>query len=178
MCSSVSRPDAQIRYHSSDQQQRHNPAVLRPSRRACQRSATVVRRRVKRTRSSPTPVRGAIPVRLMRTLTRAPQVNRPPLSADKKAAPASDRAAHLQLIRQHGSVSPLVRLSAANAESRSLADRRLSLRAVSFVTIVLLPIAVAAVYLFVIAADQYVAEFRFSLSTVDKPPLEPVSRLN
>ncbi len=116
-------------------------------------------------------------MRLMRTLTRAPQVNRPPLSADKKAAPASDRAAHLQLIRQHGSVSPLVRLSAANAESRSLADRRLSLRAVSFATIVLLPIAVAAAYLFVIAADQYVAEFRFSLSTVDKQRLDPVSLL-
>jgi capsular polysaccharide transport system permease protein len=41
----------------------------------------------------------------------------------------------------------------------------------------LLPIALAASYLFLIAADQYVAEFRFSLNTADTPRLDPLSLL-
>jgi capsular polysaccharide transport system permease protein len=36
---------------------------------------------------------------------------------------------------------------------------------------------VAAVYLFTIAADQYVSEFRFSLSSIDPPRLDPLSLL-
>jgi capsular polysaccharide transport system permease protein len=47
----------------------------------------------------------------------------------------------------------------------------------SFIALVLLPIMVAAVYLFAIAADQYVSEFRFSLNSIDPPRLDPLSLL-
>ena len=45
--------------------------------------------------------------------------------------------------------------------------RRFPVRLLSFVVVVLVPVALAAVYYFVIAADQYVAEFRFALRTVE-----------
>src|SRR5438270_12212490 len=47
----------------------------------------------------------------------------------------------------------------------------------SFIAFVLVPIMVVAVYLFTIAADQYVSEFRFSLSSIDPPRLDPLSLL-
>jgi capsular polysaccharide transport system permease protein len=53
-------------------------------------------------------------------------------------------------------------------------SRLLSLRAVSFVVVVLLPVLAAAVYYLAIAGDQYVAEFRMSLRTVDAPRVEPI----
>jgi capsular polysaccharide transport system permease protein len=60
---------------------------------------------------------------------------------------------------------------AATAQPRPL----LSLRALSFVLVVLLPTAVGADYLFAVAARQYVAEFRFTLSTAEAPRLDPLS---
>ncbi|HML09434.1 MAG TPA: hypothetical protein VK432_01145 [Stellaceae bacterium] len=48
----------------------------------------------------------------------------------------------------------------------------LSTRAASFIVVVLLPVAFAAIHYFLIAADQYVAEFRMSLRTVDTPRIE------
>jgi capsular polysaccharide transport system permease protein len=54
---------------------------------------------------------------------------------------------------------------------------RPSLRALSFIALVLLPTAVAADYYFAVAADQYVALFRFTLNTVDAPRLDPLSLL-
>ncbi len=47
----------------------------------------------------------------------------------------------------------------------------------SFVVLVLLPIAAAADYYFVIATDQYVAELRFTLSTVDTPHVDRLALL-
>ncbi|HTT81517.1 MAG TPA: hypothetical protein VMF86_17760 [Stellaceae bacterium] len=55
---------------------------------------------------------------------------------------------------------------------------RLAPRALSFILVVVLPIAVAADYYFAVAANQYVAEFRFTLSTVDVPRLDPLSLLS
>lgn len=46
---------------------------------------------------------------------------------------------------------------------------RLSPGRLSFMSVVLLPIAIAALYYFAIAADQYVSEFRFSLRAADPP---------
>jgi len=51
--------------------------------------------------------------------------------------------------------------------------RRLPLLWLSFVMIVALPAAVAAVYYFLIAADQYVAEFRFALRSGEPVRNEP-----
>jgi capsular polysaccharide transport system permease protein len=45
--------------------------------------------------------------------------------------------------------------------------RRDPVRLVSLVVVVLVPVTLAAVYYFLIAADQYVAEFRFALRTVE-----------
>jgi capsular polysaccharide transport system permease protein len=54
-----------------------------------------------------------------------------------------------------------------------------ALRLLSFILIVVLPVAVAAEYYFAIAADQYVAEFRFTLSTAETPrPDPPLSLLS
>jgi capsular polysaccharide transport system permease protein len=47
-------------------------------------------------------------------------------------------------------------------------------RALSFVVVVLLPVVAAAAYYLAIAADQYVAEFRMSLRSVDAPRIEPI----
>jgi capsular polysaccharide transport system permease protein len=55
---------------------------------------------------------------------------------------------------------------------------RPSLRWLSFVVLVVLPSAIAAVYCFAIAADQYVAEFRFTLSTAESPHFDPLSLLS
>ena len=45
--------------------------------------------------------------------------------------------------------------------------RRFPLGLVSFLAVVLLPLALAALYYFFVAADQYVAEFRFALRSVE-----------
>jgi capsular polysaccharide transport system permease protein len=68
--------------------------------------------------------------------------------------------------------TPLVfpRRDGATATAR----RQVSLRTISFVTVVLIPVAIAAVYYLGIAADQFVAEFRMSLRTVDAPRVEPL----
>ena len=56
--------------------------------------------------------------------------------------------------------------------ARRLPNWFLSLRALSFIAAVLLPIAVVAIYEFAIAADQYVAEFRMTLRSADAPRIE------
>jgi capsular polysaccharide transport system permease protein len=60
---------------------------------------------------------------------------------------------------------------------RLLGPPRQSLRVVSFVAVVLMPVAIVAAYFFAVAADQYVAEFRFTLSTIEPPRLDPLSLL-
>jgi hypothetical protein len=54
---------------------------------------------------------------------------------------------------------------------------RPSLRGLSFMVLVLIPIAVAGAYYFAVASDQYIAEFRFTLNTVDPPRVDPLSLL-
>ncbi|HEV2100074.1 MAG TPA: hypothetical protein VGR45_14275 [Stellaceae bacterium] len=50
---------------------------------------------------------------------------------------------------------------------------RLPLAAVTFVLMVVLPVALAAIYYFFIAADQYVAEFRFGLRSAEPARADP-----
>ncbi len=52
---------------------------------------------------------------------------------------------------------------------------RLTARGLSFVMMVAVPVAAAMIYYLLIAADQYVAEFRLSLRTVDQPRVEALS---
>jgi capsular polysaccharide transport system permease protein len=49
---------------------------------------------------------------------------------------------------------------------------RLSLGRLSFAVVVVLPVVLAAVYYFLVAADQYVAEFRFAVRSAEPAPSE------
>lgn len=76
-----------------------------------------------------------------------------------------------------GDPAPVTRLVFPLTTQTIMASPRrgwLSLRALTFIIVVLAPLAVAAVYYLSIAADQYVAEFRLSLRTVDAPRVEPL----
>lgn len=118
-------------------------------------------------------------MRLARRLTRAPELVRPaaaagdhPVAAARRGAPALHPAA------MSGSVpAVLERGIPGGAAFVSRARARLSLRLLSFVALVVLPTAITAVYYFAVAADQYVAEFRFTLSSAEAPRFEPMSLL-
>jgi len=56
-----------------------------------------------------------------------------------------------------------------------LPARRLTARSLAFLAVVAMPVAVAAVYYLLIAADQYVAEFRLTLRTADPPRIDTVA---
>jgi capsular polysaccharide transport system permease protein len=71
-------------------------------------------------------------------------------------------------------VTPLFLPVRSRAASHQLPRRLVSLRALSFVIVVLLPVVAAGAYYLAIAADQYTAEFRMSLRTVDAPRVEPL----
>src|SRR4029077_18137447 len=75
-------------------------------------------------------------------------------------------------IRRRSSEGSNLSMDARPAERRQPSPILLS-----FIAVVLVPVAVVAVYLFVIATDQYVSEFRFSLNSVDPPRLDPLSLL-
>jgi capsular polysaccharide transport system permease protein len=53
--------------------------------------------------------------------------------------------------------------------------RPLSARGLSFLLVVAAPVTVAAIYYLLAAANQYVAEFRLSLRTVDQPRVEALA---
>lgn len=57
------------------------------------------------------------------------------------------------------------------------AQPRIPYASISFVLVVLLPVAIAAAYYFLIAADQYVAEFRFGLRSAEPVRAEPAGFL-
>jgi capsular polysaccharide transport system permease protein len=71
-------------------------------------------------------------------------------------------------------VTPFFFSSQPRRVAPKLSQRLPSLRTVSFAAVVALPVAIAAFYYLAIAADQYVAEFRMSLRTVDAPRVEPL----
>ncbi len=103
--------------------------------------------------------------------TRAPATgDRADQPAGERSAPAfaTATAATLPVAADSvGQVAVLPRRSFTGGPSQSERRRRIPLRLLTFVIIVLVPSVVAAVYYFFIAADQYVAEFRFALRAVD-----------
>lgn len=108
------------------------------------------------------------------SLTRALALARPlppeyPASAQAEAAPPA---------RAEGgrALSVFTRLALVPAGTPALRQARPSLRGLSFVALVLTPIAVAAAYYFAVAADQYLAEFRFTLNTVEPVRVDPLLR--
>src|SRR4051812_41223246 len=117
-------------------------------------------------------------MRLKQAPITAPQLERSPAAAENEARLAPARLPwFLAAENAHSLPTPVFRLAETGREARAGMSSRLSPRMLSFAAVVLLPIALAASYLFVIAADQYVAEFRFSLNTADAPRLDPLSLL-
>jgi capsular polysaccharide transport system permease protein len=100
---------------------------------------------------------------------------RPPALARPVAAVASDNAPPAIAGTQRALVE-LAHPTPATREPAALPARRPA-RALSFIVLVLIPTAVAAAYYFAVAADQYVAEFRFTLNTSDPPRLDALSLL-
>jgi capsular polysaccharide transport system permease protein len=58
-------------------------------------------------------------------------------------------------------------IAVLQAQEFAARRRRAPVRLLSLVVVVLVPVTLAAVYYFLIAADQYIAEFRFALRTVE-----------
>lgn len=91
-----------------------------------------------------------------------------------RQSPLAPAGSQLPTNATGGTVMPLVFPRRAATATPGPQHRFASPRTLSFVLVVLLPVVAAAVYLLAIAADQYVAEFRMSLRTVDAPRIEPL----
>ncbi len=98
------------------------------------------------------------------TLTRALAIARP-------LSPAAEHPITAPRDGRHG----LTRLSPVRIGTPAIRHARLSPRSLSFAALVVMPIVIAAAYYFAVAADQYIAEFRFTLNTVDPPRFDPLS---
>ena len=118
-------------------------------------------------------------MRLIQALLRAPDLRRESGAGDQHSVVRVDRPlVHSRanaVLRQLPAT--LARGSALNAVSGPLNGTKPSLRALSFALLVLLPVTISSAYYFLIAADQFVAEFRFSLSSVERPRFDPLSLL-
>ncbi len=114
-------------------------------------------------------------MRFSSSLTRAPSTRPQPAVAEHHVAAPPAAAVPVPTGHQRAVVG-FVRPTLLPHRQR-LSDVGPSLRALSFLIIVVLPTAVAAAYYFAVAADQYVAEFRFTLNTADPPRLDPLSLL-
>jgi len=110
-------------------------------------------------------------------LTRAPPVAPVFSAAADHPVMAPSGTALLAPAGRRGALTEFTRPALAPAASQRPQRARPSLRALSFVALVLMPTAVSAVYYFAVAADQYVTEFRFTLNTVDPPRVDPLSLL-
>jgi capsular polysaccharide transport system permease protein len=74
-----------------------------------------------------------------------------------------------------GAPAPVTRLVYSSPAGLAAADPQrkiLPLRALSFLVVVAFPVAIASVYYFAVAADQYVTEFRMTLRQADTPRVE------
>jgi len=111
------------------------------------------------------------------TLTRALAIVRPPSPAAEHPIAAQAEAARPVPTEARPAPAVLPRLSLVRAATPAIRQTRPSLRGLSFAALVVVPIAVTAAYYFAIAADQYVAEFRFTLNAVDPPRFDPLSLL-
>ncbi|MBV8088682.1 MAG: hypothetical protein JO139_03770, partial [Alphaproteobacteria bacterium] len=86
-------------------------------------------------------------------------------------AVASPGALALPLSSQGGGEIAVLSRSKGSGRRR----RRRPAVLLSFLVMVALPLALAGVYLFFVAADQYVAEFRFALRSAEPEPRDPTA---
>jgi capsular polysaccharide transport system permease protein len=102
----------------------------------------------------------------------APAIAAPPVAANPAGSPPLPGATGLPVPAGQREMAPAgdPRLF---AETAAAAPRRgLSFAGLSFVLVVALPVTLAVIYYFLVAADQYAAEFRFALRSA-----EPVREL-
>jgi capsular polysaccharide transport system permease protein len=78
---------------------------------------------------------------------------------------------------ESGRIAVFPRRELAREIASTAEKRQFPFRLLSFVVVVALPTILAGVYYFLIAADQYVAEFRFALRTVEPVRIDPGSIL-
>jgi len=86
-----------------------------------------------------------------------------PLAAERAGVPMAPPSSN------SGQVVRLAPHDLAVSPQAARRRRRLSPRWISFVAVVVLPVALVAAYYFAVAADQYVSEFRFTLRTAEMP---------
>ena len=78
---------------------------------------------------------------------------------------------------ESGRIAVFPRRELAGETASTAEKRQFPFRLLSFVVVAALPTILAGVYYFLIAADQYVAEFRFALRTVEPVRIDPGSIL-
>jgi capsular polysaccharide transport system permease protein len=101
----------------------------------------------------------------------SPRVSQPSAEETDRAVAAPPTAAVVAAPAHGGrSIAILEGRQGSPAEPR----RRRSLRWVSFVVVVALPVVTAGAYYYFVAADQYVAEFRFALRSAEPQRHDPV----
>ena len=96
--------------------------------------------------------------------------NLTPADEAKNAAVAQTGANVVPLPSEGGGKITVVNRSQGSPESRR---RRSPVVLCTFLIVVALPVLLAGVYLFFVAADQYVAEFRFALRSAEPEPRVP-----
>jgi capsular polysaccharide transport system permease protein len=88
-------------------------------------------------------------------------------------APGGPALAWLPALRSTGVATP----ESGTAHPLSGFRPRLSPRLFAFIAVVVVPTLLTAFYLFAVASDQYVAEFRFTLNSAEAPRFDPASLL-
>ena len=118
-------------------------------------------------------------MRLIQALFRAPDLPRGNGAGDQHSGVKMGRPLVYSPVRAvlHQLPATLAHGLELSAVSGPANGAKPSLRALSFALLVLLPVTISGAYYFLIAADQFVAEFRFSLSSVGKPRFDPLSLL-
>jgi hypothetical protein len=106
----------------------------------------------------------------------APPAGGPVAVASLTAIPAraDPVSTSLPAVRRAGAVAP----ETGDARRASGSRVRLSRRLLSFIAVVVAPTALAGFYLFGMASDQYVAEFRFTLNSAEAARFDPTPLLS
>src|SRR5690242_517722 len=150
---------AAVRHHSRDAQSPYDPAILRQRRRPREWPADIARRYRHGIGVLSPPIAGE------RLMPAPPNLTQPAgdwINPGSVHAREPAIAAGLPVAAEDGGAIAVLR-----AQNFAAHSRRFPLRLLWFVVVVLVPVALAAAYYLLIAADQYVAEFRFALRTVE-----------
>src|SRR6266446_10498806 len=168
----ISRTDGTGRHHSGDAQPSNAAPILRQRGNTGEWRADAVRRYRHGTRPL-SPHGAGKPVMAAPATERAqaPRVTRPSSGEANRAVLAPATAAVVAApLRGGRRIAILEGPAGAVAHDR----RRRSLGWIWFVIVVALPVVLSGAYYYLVAADQYVAEFRFALRSAEPERHDPV----